>query len=123
MKYLNFILTGIASLALMGCALGPHMRMDASSDNFDYNGVKVFVHELSEGDFGQDVPAKGIENAEIGDVSELYVDSKPNLEYRIGPMDMVHSSRPSRARSAKTRSRPLRRQTRRRFRWARAWPS
>lgn len=89
MKYLNFILTGIASLALMGCALGPHMRMDASSDNFDYNGVKVFVHELSEGDFGQDVPAKGFETAEVGDVSELYVDSMPSLEYRIGPMDMV----------------------------------
>lgn len=89
MKYFKFLTTGIAALMLSGCALGPHMRMDASSKNFDYNGVKVYVHELSEGDFGQDVPAKGFDKVEIGDVSELYVDSMPGLEYRIGPMDMV----------------------------------
>ena len=75
------------------CAAGPHMRMDVPEDSADYNGMKVFLHDMNTGDFGQsvatDTTAAAAEAAVFGNVKDLITDSMPNLEYRIGPLDMV----------------------------------
>ena len=95
---LKLILGCAAALFFCSCAAGPHMRMTAPEDSMEYNGFMVHLHDINSGDFGQDIavaPAPAPESApaeestKFGDVKELIVDSMPNLEYRIGPLDMV----------------------------------
>lgn len=55
MKKLNLLLAG-AALVLGGCSLGPHMRMSVpegdAEGSAEYNGIKVVVHSIENGDFG-----------------------------------------------------------------------
>lgn len=79
----------ISSAILAGCAAGPHMQMSAPSDSSEYNGAKVYIHSIEEGDFGTASAEKDSLKSNFGNLSELIRDSLPNPEYRIGPMDMV----------------------------------
>ena len=93
MKKLNLVLAGVA-LVLGGCSLGPHMRMTVPESNAEgsaeYNGIKVVVHSIENGDFGTGTSASSDSSKpDFGELSELFVDSLPSLEYRIGPLDMV----------------------------------
>lgn len=91
MKRLYCLLTGLA-VVLAGCSLGPHMRMsvpdETAEGSVDYNGIKVVVHSIETGDFGTGATADS-SSSDAGNLSDLIVDSLPNLEYRIGPLDMV----------------------------------
>lgn len=84
MKKLNTLLCGFSAVVLTGCFAAPQMRMSAPADSSEYNGMKVYVHSIENGEF-----AKVSDSTNFADVSELIVDSLPNLEYRIGPLDMV----------------------------------
>ena len=93
MKKLNLLLAG-AALVLGGCSLGPHMRMAVpegdAEGSAEYNGIKVVVHSIENGDFGTGTAAAGDSaKSDFGELAELIVDSLPSLEYRIGPLDMV----------------------------------
>ena len=88
MKKMSLGLGLVAAAFLCGCALGPQMQMSVPADSAEYNGMKVQLHSVDQGDFGQGVvTANG--SSELGDLKELVVDSLPALEYRIGPLDMV----------------------------------
>ena len=91
MKRLYCLLTGLA-VVLAGCSLGPHMHMsvpdETAEGSVDYNGIKVVVHSIETGDFGAGATADS-SSSDAGNLSDLIVDSLPNLEYRIGPLDMV----------------------------------
>ncbi len=88
MKKLSFSLCAIAAAVFSGCALGPQMQMSAPGDSAEYNGIAVRLHAIDQGNLG-----KGAVNADgstdLGDLKDLVVDSLPDLEYRIGPLDMV----------------------------------
>lgn len=93
MKKLNLLLAGVA-LVLGGCSLGPHMRMTVpegdAEGSAEYNGIKVVVHSIEKGDFGTGTSAStDSAKSDFGELAELFVDSMPSLEYRIGPLDMV----------------------------------
>ena len=93
MKKLNVLLAG-AAIALSGCSLGPHMRMSVpegdAEGSAEYNGIKVVVHSIENGDFGAGASAQADSSkSDYSGLADLIVDSLPNLEYRIGPLDMV----------------------------------
>ena len=91
MKKFSLLLAGVA-VVLGGCSLGPHMRMslpeESAEGSMEYNGIKVFVHSIDSGDFGAGASADSAKS-DFGELADLIVDSLPNLEYRIGPLDMV----------------------------------
>lgn len=89
MKKIELLLPFAAALLFCGCAAGPQMRMYAPDDSTEYNGMKVFLHDVADGDVGQSVALASEDTSLFGDVKDLVVDSVPNLEYRIGPLDMV----------------------------------
>ena len=92
MKKMSLGLGLIAAAFLSGCALGPQMQMSVPGDSAEYNGMMVHIHDIGAGDFGTAVAASGSDSAsasDFGDLKELMVDSLPELEYRIGPLDMV----------------------------------
>jgi polysaccharide export outer membrane protein len=64
------------------------MQMSLPSDSAEYNGAKVFIHSIEQGEFTAGA-ATDTESADNNALSDLIVDSLPNLEYRIGPLDMV----------------------------------
>ena len=87
---LKLLLGCAAALFFCSCAAGPHMRMDAPEDSAEFNGIKVFLHDVNSGDFGENVVAAPVaDSVQLGDVKDLVSDSMPDLEYRIGPLDMV----------------------------------
>lgn len=89
MKKLELLMTGAAALVLSGCFAAPQMRMSApEGDDAKYNGIKVVMHSIDDGDFGKGASAQN-DSAALGDLADLVVDSLPELEYRIGPLDMV----------------------------------
>lgn len=67
------------------------MRMETPEDSAEINGIKVFLHDVNSGDFGLDASAAAAiaDSARVGDLKDLIADSLPDLEYRIGPLDMV----------------------------------
>ena len=78
----------MASVVLTGCFAGPQMQMSLPSDSAEYNGMTVQIHSIDQGDLGKSVvTADG--SSDLGDLKDLVVDSLPELEYRIGPLDMV----------------------------------
>lgn len=87
MNKLNLLVSGVSAALLSGCFASSQMRMSAPDDNSDYNGIKVYVHSIDQGELT--AGAKADSSGEFGNLSELIVDSLPNLEYRIGPLDMV----------------------------------
>lgn len=89
MKKLELLLPFAAALFFCSCAAGPQMRMYAPEDSSEYNGMKVFLHDVAEGDMGQNINLASTDSLQFGDIKDLVVDSVPNLEYRIGPLDMV----------------------------------
>ena len=88
MKKIGLGLCSLASAILSGCALGPQMQMSVPLNNSEYNGKTVRIHNIDEGDFGEAASAEAA-SGDFGDLKELMVDSLPELEYRIGPLDMV----------------------------------
>ncbi|MCQ2109211.1 MAG: polysaccharide biosynthesis/export family protein [Fibrobacter sp.] len=93
MKRLSVGFFGAVAILMNGCVFAPQMRMDISDDqdSFEYNGLTVRVHSIEKGDFagGTVASAESSEQTDFGDLKDLMVDSLPNLEYRIGPLDMV----------------------------------
>lgn len=93
MKKMSLGLGLVAVAVLSGCAFGPHMQMSAPEDSAEYNGMTVRVHDLGAGDFGTAVAAASDSDSasanNFGNLNELMIDSLPQLEYRIGPLDMV----------------------------------
>jgi len=61
--------------------------MDIPSDSATYNGVTFKLHSIEKGDMGE--PVQVPENPSIGNLADLMVDTLPQLEYRIGPLDQV----------------------------------
>lgn len=88
MKKLSLGIGLIAAAMLSGCALGPQMQMALPGDSAEYNGMIVRLHAIHEGDVGQGSAVAG-DSADLGELKDLVVDSLPELEYRIGPLDMV----------------------------------
>ena len=89
MKKLDFLMMGSAALVLSGCFAAPQMRMSApEGDDAKYNGINVVMHSINDGDYGKGTDAAN-DSAALGDLADLVVDSLPELEYRIGPLDMV----------------------------------
>lgn len=88
MKKLELLLSGLATLVLTGCFAAPQMRMDVPEDStsYDYNGFTVRMHSIGNGDFGK---TDSDSSSAMGDLADLVVDTLPNLEYRIGPLDVV----------------------------------
>ena len=89
MKKMSLGIGLIAAAMLSGCALGPQMQMALPGDSAEYNGMMVHIHDIGEGDFGQAKAGSEGEADDFGELKELMVDSLPELEYRIGPLDMV----------------------------------
>ena len=88
MKKMFLGLCSVASVVLTGCFAGPQMQMSLPGDSAEYNGMTVQIHSIDQGDLGKSVAtAEG--SSELGDLKDLVVDSLPELEYRIGPLDMV----------------------------------
>ena len=89
MKKLSLGIGLIAAAMLSGCALGPQMQMSVPGDSAEYNGMMVRIHDIGSGDFGKATANADAQSDEFGDLKDLMVDSLPELEYRIGPLDMV----------------------------------
>ena len=87
MNKIGIALCGVAAAILSGCFAAPQMRMDITSDSTTYNGISFKLHSIDKGDMGEPVPVAVNPNA--GKLEDLMVDSLPDLEYRIGPLDMV----------------------------------
>ena len=87
MNKIGIALCGVAAAILNGCFAAPQMRMDISSDSTTFNGITYKLHSIEKGDMGE--PVQVPVNPTIGNVADLMVDTLPELEYRIGPLDMV----------------------------------
>jgi polysaccharide export outer membrane protein len=87
MNKVGIALCGVAAAILSGCFAAPQMRMDVSSDSTSYNGISFKLHSIDKGDMGE--PVQVVENPNAGKLEDLMVDSLPDLEYRIGPLDQV----------------------------------
>ncbi len=87
MNKIGIAICGVAAAILSGCFAAPQMRMDVSTDSTSYNGITFKLHSIDKGDMGEPVPVAVNPNA--GKLEDLMVDSLPDLEYRIGPLDMV----------------------------------
>lgn len=88
MKKMELLMLGAAAIILNGCFAAPQMRMSVPEDSSTYNGIKVVLHSIDDGDFGKSAAAAG-DSVDLGDLADLVVDSLPAPEYRIGPLDMV----------------------------------
>ena len=88
MKKLELLMLGAAAIILNGCFAAPQMRMSVPEDSSTYNGIKVVLHSIDDGDFGKSA-ASADDSVALGDLADLVVDSLPAPEYRIGPLDMV----------------------------------
>ena len=86
MNKIGIALCGVAAAILNGCFAAPQMRMDVS-DSTTYNGITFKLHSIENGDMGE--PVQVAPNPAEGNLADLMVDSLPDLEYRIGPLDMV----------------------------------
>lgn len=87
MNKVGIALCGVAAAILSGCFAAPQMRMDITSDSTSYNGISFKLHSIDKGDMGE--PVQVVENPNAGKLEDLMVDSLPDLEYRIGPLDQV----------------------------------
>lgn len=87
MNKIGIALCGVAGAILSGCFAAPQMRMEISTDSTTYNGISFKLHSIDKGDMGE--PVEVAANPAEGNLEELMVDTLPNLEYRIGPLDMV----------------------------------
>ena len=87
MNKIGIALCGVAGAILSGCFAAPQMRMDVSSDSTVYNGITYKLHSIENGDMGE--PVMVISNPSEGNLADLMVDTLPELEYRIGPLDQV----------------------------------
>ena len=87
MNKIGIALCGVAAAILSGCFAAPQMRMDVSTDSTSYNGITFKLHSIDKGDMGE--PVQVAANPNEGKLEDLMVDSLPDLEYRIGPLDMV----------------------------------
>ena len=87
MNKIGIALCGVAGAILSGCFAAPQMRMDIPTDSTTYNGITFKLHSIEKGDMGE--PVQVAPNPSEGDLADLMVDSLPDLEYRIGPLDMV----------------------------------
>ena len=88
MKKLELLMMGMAALVLSGCFAAPQMRMNVPEDSSTYNGIKVVLHSIDDGDFGKPAVTSN-DSVDLGNLADLVVDSLPQPEYRIGPLDMV----------------------------------
>ena len=87
MNKIGIGLCGVAAIVLSGCFAAPQMRMDLPSDSTTYNGITFKLHSIEKGDMGEPMPVAV--NPSEGKLEELMVDTLPDLEYRIGPLDQV----------------------------------
>ena len=89
MKKLSLGIGLIAAAMLSGCALGPQMQMALPGDSAEYNGMMVHIHDIGAGDFGNAAAGADGNSGNSENLNELMIDSLPEPEYRIGPLDMV----------------------------------
>lgn len=87
MNKIGIALCGVAAAVLSGCFASPQMRMDVPTDSTTYNGITFKLHSIEKGDMGE--PVQVAANPSEGNLADLLVDSLPDLEYRIGPLDQV----------------------------------
>ena len=87
MNKIGIALCGVAGAILSGCFAAPQMRMDIPTDSTTYNGITFKLHSIEKGEMGE--PVQVAPNPSEGDLADLMVDTLPELEYRIGPLDMV----------------------------------
>ena len=87
MNKIGIALCGVAGAILSGCFAAPQMRMNIPTDSTTYNGVTFKLHSIEKGDMGE--PVEVIPNPSEGNLADLMVDTLPELEYRIGPLDQV----------------------------------
>ena len=87
MNKIGIGLCGVAAAVLSGCFAAPQMRMDIPMDSTTYNGITFKLHSIEKGEMGE--PVQVAVNPSEGKLEDLMVDSLPNLEYKIGPLDMV----------------------------------
>ncbi len=87
MNKIGIGLCGVAAAVLSGCFAAPQMRMDVPTDSTTYNGITFKLHSIEKGEMGE--PVQVVANPAEGKLEDLMVDTLPELEYRIGPLDMV----------------------------------
>ena len=87
MNKIGIALCGVAGAILSGCFAAPQMRMEIPEDSTTYNGITFKLHSIEKGDMGE--PVEVVQSPNEGKLEDLIVDSLPELEYRIGPLDMV----------------------------------
>ena len=87
MNKIGIALCGVAAAVLSGCFAAPQMRMSIPEDSTTYNGISFKLHSIEKGDMGEPVAVAA--NPQEGNLADLMVDSLPDLEYRIGPLDQV----------------------------------
>jgi Periplasmic protein involved in polysaccharide export len=87
MNKIGIALCGVAAAVLSGCFAAPQMRMSIPEDSTTYNGISFKLHSIEKGDMGESVAVAA--NPQEGNLADLMVDSLPDLEYRIGPLDQV----------------------------------
>ncbi len=87
MNKIGIALCGVAGAILSGCFAAPQMRMEIPEDSTTYNGITFKLHSIENGDMGE--PVEVVQSPNEGKLEDLIVDSLPELEYRIGPLDMV----------------------------------
>ncbi len=87
MNKIGIALCGVAAAVLNGCFASSQMRMDLPTDSTTYNGITFKLHSIDQGDMGE--PVAVAVNPSEGNLADLMVDTLPDLEYRIGPLDQV----------------------------------
>lgn len=83
----------VSSLALSGCFAAPQMRMSEPADTAEFAGLTVYLHPFEEvvgaSTEKEKAGSEDAEAADYGELAELFVDSMPALDYKIGPLDVV----------------------------------
>ena len=90
-NFLKFVVAAACACMLMGCFAAPQMRMTETADTAEFAGMKVYLHTFEDavGKSVQESEESEKKTAYPSDLQELFVDSIPALDYKIGPLDMV----------------------------------
>lgn len=94
-RFFTILGTLVCALALSGCFAAPQMRMSEPADTAEFAGLTVYLHPFEEvvgASTGKEQGKAGGEETkaeDYGDLAELFVDSMPALDYKIGPLDVV----------------------------------
>lgn len=92
-KFLKLAFVFVGSCMLMGCFAAPQMRMSEPADSAEFAGMTVYLHPFEDVMKTENVTQMTNDSVHFTsfapELQELFVDSLPKLDYKIGPLDMV----------------------------------